>query len=230
MAPSPAPIYRPTLGVSRVRTGRRGCSRGLRSAVCTSASRDGRDVRARPEPERPLEKVLGAVTEFLVRAPARLLVDKVLAPLYADADDCGPGRYRDASTGACVRMCAEGYVWDAETKACKLVVTTVGGVKTVVSAHVPAVGRPPPNHGLASRPPMPPAPLPASSSNVSIADRVVRWIINRIIFPSGKSEEDCAVGFFYDPRTRRCTPVCGPGCVFDPGTKRCVKVKAALRR
>ena len=77
---------------------------------------------------------------------------------------------------------------------------------------------------------MAPAPLPASSSNVSIADRVVRWIINRVIFPSGKSEEECAVGVFYDPRSRRCTPVCGPGCVFDPGTKRCVKVKAAPRR
>ena len=228
MAPSPAPIYRPTLGVSRVRTGRRGCSRGLRSAVCTSTSRDGRDVRARPEPERPLEKVLGAVTEFLVRAPARLLVDKVLAPLYADADDCGPGRYRDPSTGACVRMCAEGYVWDAETKACKLVVTTVGGVKTVVSAHVPAVGRPP-NHGLASRPPMAPAPLPASSSNVSIADRVVRWIINRVIFPSGKSEEECAVGFSR-PSLEAVHAGVWARVRLRPGTKRCVKVKAAPRR
>jgi hypothetical protein len=55
------------------------------------------------------EKLLGFVTENMVRAPTSFLVERVLAPLYPETD-CGPGRYRDPLTESCVFMCREGYV------------------------------------------------------------------------------------------------------------------------
>lgn len=54
-------------------------------------------------------RLLGAVTETLVRAPTAFVVERVLAPLYPERE-CGPGRYRDPETDSCVFLCREGYV------------------------------------------------------------------------------------------------------------------------
>lgn len=178
------------------------------------------------------------MTELLVRAPTQLLVDRVLAPLYAGKgdDDCGPGRYRDPVTGLCVMMCKEGYVWDAREKSCKLVVANPGGEPSVVSEHVPAVGRKPPG-GKDVRPPEAPRPLPDAlerrfygHEDASPADALIRFLLNNVILRGGGGDADsCAVGYFYDKKAKRCTPICRPGFVYDPTTKRCVRADVALR-
>ena len=201
--------------------------RALRSQRAPSSSKD----------ESFAEQVSGVVTELLVRAPCQLLVDRVLAPLYAGKgdDDCGSGRYRDPATGLCVMMCKEGYVWDAREKSCKLLVANPGGEPSVVSEHVPAIGRKPPG-GKDLRPPEAPRPLPDAlerryygHEDASPADALIRFLLNNVILRGSGAADSCAVGYFYDKKAKRCSPICKPGFVYDPTTKRCVRAEVALR-
>lgn len=210
------------------------------------------------------EKLTGVLTEFLVRAPAQFLVENVLAPLYARgegdragarrrnrlppgasttpngvasiASDCdGRGMYLDVETDSCVYICREGYVWDAATRSCKLIVTNPESRAATVDAHVPAVGRKP-GGGKAVRKPEAPGALPdalearfyGNGRDESPLDGVVRWAVNRMV-GGGKDTERCAVGFFYDAKARKCTPICRPGYVYDPVSKKCVSADVTDR-
>jgi hypothetical protein len=146
------------------------------------------------------------LTEFLVRAPAQFLVENVLAPLYArrrdrgagrhhrlsegtvDESDCdGRGMYLDVETDACVYICREGYVWDATTRSCKLIVTNPTSRAAAVDAHVPSVGRKP-GMGKNVRKIEAPSALPAKlekrfygTRDESPLDGAVRWLVNRMV-------------------------------------------------
>ena len=194
------------------------------------------------------------LTEFLVRAPAQFLVENVLAPLYARgegdragarrrnrlppgasttpngdasiASDCdGRGMYLDVETDSCVYICREGYVWDAATRSCKLIVTNPESRAATVDAHVPAVGRKP-GSGRGVRKSRGARRAARRSGrrfcwlrDESPLDGVVRWLVNRMV-GGGRNEERCAVGFFYDAKARKCTPICKPGrvrpCIATP--------------
>ena len=152
--------------------------RALRSQRAPSSSKD----------ESFAEQVSGVVTELLVRAPCQLLVDRVLAPLYAGKgdDDCGSGRYRDPATGLCVMMCKEGYVWDARE-----VVQAAGrqprrralrGERTRPRDRSQTPG------GKDLRPPEAPRPLPDAlerryygHEDASPADALIRFLLNNVI-------------------------------------------------
>ena len=198
-----------------------------------------------PAPEHHVdglgEKLSGVLTEFLVRAPAQFLVENVLAPLYArrrdrgagrhhrlsegtvDESDCdGRGMYLDVETDACVYICREGYVWDATTRSCKLIVTNPTSRAAAVDAHVPSVGRKP-GMGKNVRKIEAPSALPAKlekrfygTRDESPLDGAVRWLVNRMV-GGGSDTEKCAVGFFYDAKGKKCTPICRPGYVLRPG-------------
>ena len=45
----------------------------------------------------------------------------------------------------------------------------------------------------------------------------------------GSDTEKCAVGFFYDAKGKKCTPICRPGYVYDPMTKQCVSADTSDR-
>ena len=62
-------------------------------------------------------------------------------------------------------------------------------------------------------------------------DGVVRWAVNRMVgvVGGGKDKERCAVGFFYDAKARKCTPICRPGYVYDPVSKKCVSADVTDR-
>lgn len=208
------------------------------------------------------EKLSGVLTEFLVRAPAQFLVENVLAPLYArgegdragarrrhrlppgasttpngdpSSSDCdGRGMYLDVETDSCVYICREGYVWDAATRSCKLIVTNPESRAATVDAHVPAVGRKP-GSGQGVRKAEAPGALPDAlearfygGGDESPLDGIVRWLVNRAV-GGGRDEERCAVGFFYDAKAKKCTPICRPGYVYDPVTKKCVSADVTDR-
>ena len=56
----------------------------------------------------------------------------------------------------------------------------------------------------------------------------MRWLVNRAV-GGGRDEERCAVGFFYDAKAKKCTPICRPGYVYDPVTKKCVSADVTDR-
>ena len=142
--------------------------------------------------------------------------------------------YVDVETDSCVYICREGYVWDAATRSCKLIVTNPESRAAAVDAHVPAVGRKP-GSGRGMRKPEAPGALPDAlearfygNKDESPLDWVVRWLVNRMV-GGGSNEERCAVGFFYDANARKCTPICKPGYVYDPVTKKCVSARVTDR-
>lgn len=108
-----------------------------------------------------------------------------------------------------------------------------GARATIVSEHVPAVGRKSPM-GKSMQPPQAPRALPDqlerrfyAHDDAGAMDGVIRWCVNRLM--GVKTEEECAVGFFYDKVSRTCTPICKPGYVYDPVLKKCCKAEEALR-
>ena len=53
----------------------------------------------------------------------------------------------------------------------------------------------------------------------------MRFFVNKLTGAGGY----CDVGFFYDPATRACVPICKPGYVYDPTVKKCVAMEDELR-
>lgn len=116
---------------------------------------------------------------------------------------CAPGQYYDPNADACVFVCQEGYYYDPETRSCK----KVRDVQTNL--------RPVEQYATRSQP----------DAKWNLRRALARALANALLgdrFRNKDKAENCAVGFYFDPVTKACVPLCGHGYVYDKIRKECV--------
>ena len=116
---------------------------------------------------------------------------------------CAPGQYYDPNADACVFVCQEGYYYDPETRSCK----KVRDVQTKL--------RPVEQYATRSQ----------AETKWNLRQALARALANAVLgdrFRNKNQAENCAVGFYFDPVTKACVPLCGHGYVYDKIRKECV--------
>lgn len=115
---------------------------------------------------------------------------------------CSPGQYYDPNAEACVFVCQEGYYYDQETRSCRKVLEVQKDLRPAeqyATRTDAGVG-----FGLRRK----------------LAKAVAEALLGRR--KGGQTKDQCAVGFYFDPVTKACVPLCGHGYVYDRIRKECV--------
>lgn len=149
-------------------------------------------------------------------------VVKALALRVYEPNPCGEGKYLDPRTQACVYVCREGYRFDHETKACVRVV----GLDLCEEGFVLREGKCVPDtecdNGFAYDAILDACILPQGTLHKpkrNFVQTSLAWAANRLL----ASSDSCPVGFYHDPNSNACVPVCAPGYLYDRTLKKCVK-------
>eukprot|EP00850_Spirogloea_muscicola_P001874 SM000007S20834 [mRNA] locus=s7:409350:410232:- [translate_table: standard] len=154
---------------------------------------------------------------------------KAAAERVYPANPCGDGRYLDPRTRACVYVCRPGYAWDAAAKAC--VLAAQPAQPSAASMAAP----PPPPAGAQLVPPacgdgfvfdaeldacVPYQGGATQKRRRRPGEAALQWLAAYVF---GRSES-CPVGFYLDPVTAACVPLCAPGYLYDRDLKRCIPI------
>ncbi|GJP46100.1 hypothetical protein CLOM_g5427 [Closterium sp. NIES-68] len=173
-------------------------------------------------PERRAQQRGGAMTAqaFVdwTAVPAWLV--KVLAERVYPSNPCGPGKYLDPNAQACVYICKPGYSYDYDTKSCVRIMPACG------EGYVLKGGRCVPDHecdqGYSYDASLDACVLPQGSFH----EPKRTWWQQGVAWAAGKvlkaDDNSCPAGFYYDPNTTACVPVCAPGFMYDRELKKCV--------
>ncbi|CAI5990644.1 unnamed protein product [Closterium sp. NIES-65] len=145
---------------------------------------------------------------------------KVLAERVYPSNPCGPGKYLDPNAQACVYICKPGYSYDYDTKSCVRIMPACG------EGFVLKGGRCVPNHecdqGYSYDASLDACVLPQGSFHEPKRtwwQQAVAWAAGKVLKADDNS---CPAGFYYDPNTTACVPVCAPGFMYDRELKKCV--------
>eukprot|EP00271_Cylindrocystis_brebissonii_P012154 TRINITY_DN302_c0_g1_i1.p1 TRINITY_DN302_c0_g1~~TRINITY_DN302_c0_g1_i1.p1 ORF type:complete len:274 (-),score=0.87 TRINITY_DN302_c0_g1_i1:551-1372(-) len=151
-----------------------------------------------------------AIPSWAVKA----IAERIYAP-----NPCGEGRYLDPQTDACVYMCREGYRFDAETRSC-----VRAGLPKCKDGYVlkdnACVRDTECDGGYAYDAVKDACVLPqgAQEGQRSFFQRLVAGLARSLL----SGNDACPVGFYHDPKSKACVPVCAPGYIYDRTLKRCV--------
>lgn len=158
---------------------------------------------------------------------------KALAERVYDANPCGPGRFLDPRTDACVFVCQPGYRYDPATKSC-VAVEAASCAEGYVLEDAQCVLDTSCADGFVYDP----STDTCTVAQGSVSERrkrgpwqsAVAWVAKRVL--GGGEGESCPVGFYVDPASRACVPLCAPGFLYDPDLKRCIPMytAAAMRK
>eukprot|EP00897_Mesotaenium_endlicherianum_P000679 jgi/Mesen1/10611/ME000088S10109 len=154
------------------------------------------------------------------------IVKSLAERVYDVRNPCDEGRYLDPATDACVYMCRPGFRYDAESKACVAVTCADGyALKDGRCEMLPGNCRDGYIYDAAADACIPVQGV-ADEPRRSWGQALFAWVVQKLV----KSNDSCPVGFYYDPNSKACVPMCAPGYLYDVDLKRCVPLAVAQLR